>query len=253
MKIQYMSDLHLEILENDEYFQENMIPVTGDVLILAGDITKLNKYYYKNEIFDYFSKNWDLTIMVPGNHEYYNNSDLSLIDLTTLNRKIRDNVLLVNNDVVVHKGINFICTTLWSHIPTSKIQAILSGLNDFKAIMNKNGLLSIDKYNEMHIECKSFLFDSLTKFKGEKNVVITHHAPSQLVNVEKYRHSNINSAFVVEMFDYIHDFDIDHWIYGHTHSNLDNEINGTKVVSNQFGYVFRRDDDLFDSSKYFEI
>ena len=38
MKIQYMSDLHMEFAENSRYLKHNEFPVTGDVLVLAGDM-----------------------------------------------------------------------------------------------------------------------------------------------------------------------------------------------------------------------
>ena len=38
MKIQYMSDLHFEFRENSRYIKHNGFPVTGDILVLAGDI-----------------------------------------------------------------------------------------------------------------------------------------------------------------------------------------------------------------------
>ena len=37
MKIQFMSDLHLEFAENSRYIKHNEFPATGDVLVLAGD------------------------------------------------------------------------------------------------------------------------------------------------------------------------------------------------------------------------
>lgn len=37
MKIQYMSDLHLEFSDNSRWMKHNELPVTGDVLVLAGD------------------------------------------------------------------------------------------------------------------------------------------------------------------------------------------------------------------------
>lgn len=41
MKIQFMSDLHLEFHENSRYIKHNQFSVTGDVPVLAGDIFRL--------------------------------------------------------------------------------------------------------------------------------------------------------------------------------------------------------------------
>ena len=45
MKIQYMSDLHMEFAENSRCLKHNEFPVTGDVLVLAGDI-----FYLRNNV-----------------------------------------------------------------------------------------------------------------------------------------------------------------------------------------------------------
>lgn len=45
MKIQYMSDLHMEFQENSRYLKNNELLVTGDVLMLAGGI-----FYLKEKV-----------------------------------------------------------------------------------------------------------------------------------------------------------------------------------------------------------
>jgi predicted phosphodiesterase len=257
MKIQYASDLHLQIQSNREYLRQNPIEPVGDVLVLAGDITKMHKSYYSDEIFDYFSKNWKLVIVVPGNHEYYHNNDLNAINRTVIKENLRDNVLLVNNEIVKYEDVNFICAVLWSYISPSNMFAVTRGLSDFYVISGKVGRKSMvmngDWFNRLHSEAKAFLHDALTTHKGEKNVVVTHHGPTQLINHPDFKGSPINQGFIVELYDYIKDFDISHWIYGHTHRNIDKEIEGTQVICNQLGYVSYGENFSYKPNKFFEI
>ena len=44
MKIQYMSDLHLEFCDNSRWMKHNELPVTGDILVLAGDNANIGDY-----------------------------------------------------------------------------------------------------------------------------------------------------------------------------------------------------------------
>lgn len=43
MKIQFVSDLHLEFNENRLYLAKNPLPIVGDVLLIAGDTAYLDK------------------------------------------------------------------------------------------------------------------------------------------------------------------------------------------------------------------
>ena len=55
---------------------------------------------------------------------------------------------------------------------------------------------------------------------------------------ERYRHSELNSAFAVELYGLIESAAADHWIYGHNHSAVaDFKINKTTLTTNQLGYV----------------
>ena len=59
MKIQYASDLHLEFADNWRYLKENPLQVTGDILVLAGDIGYLGDENYSKHPF------WDWAYRPP--------------------------------------------------------------------------------------------------------------------------------------------------------------------------------------------
>ena len=69
-----------------------------------------------------------------------------------------------------------------------------------------------------------------------------------------HKKSPLNTAFAVDLHDYIADSRIDVWIYGHSHTNIDTEINRTKVIYNQLGYVQRGEHEYgFDGRKFIEL
>jgi len=77
MKIQYMSDLHFEFRENSRYIKHNEFPVTGDILVLAGDIFYLkDKVSPLSRFWKWASENYRQVLIIPGNHEYYNYCDV---------------------------------------------------------------------------------------------------------------------------------------------------------------------------------
>ena len=80
MKIQYASDLHLEFLENTTFLKNNPLRVTGDILILAGDIAYWKENGYEEHPFwDWVSQNYKQVIVIPGNHEFYMYYDVATI------------------------------------------------------------------------------------------------------------------------------------------------------------------------------
>ena len=114
MKIQYCSDLHLEFGENMNYIMNHPLDVNGDILILAGDITTLSHIEGADRFIDFASKNFEHTYWIAGNHEYYG------YDIATkgnvFKERIRDNVTLLNNQIIEHGNVKLIFSTLWSKI-----------------------------------------------------------------------------------------------------------------------------------------
>ena len=77
MKIQDMSDLHLEFCDNSTWLILNELQVTGDVLLLARDLFYLNnKIAPLSNFWKWASENYRQVLIVPGNHEYYNYCDV---------------------------------------------------------------------------------------------------------------------------------------------------------------------------------
>lgn len=77
MKIQYMSELYLEFSDNSRWMKHNELPVTGDVLLLAGDIFYLkNKVAPLSNFWKRASDNYRQVLIVPESHEYYNYCDV---------------------------------------------------------------------------------------------------------------------------------------------------------------------------------
>ena len=134
MKIQYASDLHLEFESNSKYLIDNPLKVTGEILILAGDIHVFNKEgFMENPFWDWASKNYKQVIIAFGNHEFYKDYDLSSLK-DGFKYKIRDNVYYYYNCVINLDNIDIIVSTLWSYIQDKNKLDCEMSVNDFKLI-----------------------------------------------------------------------------------------------------------------------
>ncbi len=106
----------------------------------------------------------------------------------------------------------------------------------------------------LHEESLNFLNQESKRSTADQKVVVTHHIPTQLCNLDQFKDSQINAAFVSENYDFIADNNINYWIYGHHHINMPEiEFNGTKLVTNQLGYVHMGEYLSFRDTAVFEI
>ncbi len=248
MLIQFASDLHLEFDANRQYINQQPIISSGQVLVLAGDITSLNYYRFRNwerNFFEQLADQYEQVIWIPGNHEYYRSRDLA-DDSPTLAENLHINVRLVNNQTLVYSGVRFVCSTLWSHIPPHKTPYIQRYLNDFH-LLNYNGQrLTTEIYNQLHQQAISFLERELSKPFAGPTVVVTHHVPSFACEHPKHLGSPLSTAFVSEQSSLMAHYKPDYWIYGHSHGNIPLvQINQTRLVTNQLGYVSRGEHTAF--------
>lgn len=253
MKIQYASDLHLEFSDNWRYLKAHPLEVKGDILILAGDIGYLgDDNYVRHPFWDWASENYSQVIACMGNHEFYKYFDIaSLHEGYCL--EIRPNVHSYYNAVVHLEGIEFIISTLWSHIPLKEAYYTEQVVSDFRRILYNGELMTFAEFNREHDKCFDFIKKVIANSKATHKVVITHHVPSFEMLCPKFKDSLANGAFTVELADFIKNSGINYWIYGHSHYNIDKLIGQTRCVSNQLGYVFNGEHVSFEAGKTFEL
>jgi predicted phosphohydrolase len=236
MKLQYCSDLHLEFPANKKYLKANPIKPEGEILLLAGDIIPFTEIEKENDFFNFLSDSFEHTFCIPGNHEYYR-SDIT--ERTgTFHEKIRSNVSLLNNTVIEHTGVRLLFSTLWSKINPAFEFVILKSMADFRLIKSNGKKITVDDYDQLHEDCHAFLVKELSNVSNQKTIVVTHHLPTFFNYPEKYRHSELNTAFATELFDLIEPSNVDYWIFGHSHEVVpDFKIGNTTLMTNQLGYV----------------
>ena len=253
MRIQYTSDLHLEFADNWRYLREQPLKVSGEILVLAGDIGYLGDQNYQNHPFwDWASENFLQVLVVLGNHEFYKYYDLSSME-DGLVGEIRPNVHYYYNKVVKIGEVDFILSTLWSVIDEANAPYTERCVTDFSRIMYGENILTHREFNQEHERCLQFIKKSVAESNAKYKIVVTHHVPSYQLCAPEFEGSSLNGAFTVELEDYIKDSGIDFWIYGHSHRNIDKIIGSTSCISNQLGYVFANEHFSFNRGKFLEL
>ena len=252
MKIQFASDLHLEMAANAAWLQSHPLEVVGDILVLAGDTDYLEEGI-PNWFLDWASISYQQVLLIPGNHEYYHYGDIAKRG-ESWQWMLHDKVGYYYNKVVNIDNVDFILSTMWSHILEVDKFQVQRGLNDFYQILCNKELLTPDVFNAEHERCKEFIMKSVAESKAEHIVVVTHHVPTLQCVAPQHQGSALSGAFAIEMGNMITDSRIDYWIYGHSHTNIDAEIGTTKIVSNQLGYIAHGEQrNGFDNKRIIDI
>jgi Icc-related predicted phosphoesterase len=252
LSIQYCSDLHLEFKANENYLLQNPLVPKAEMLILAGDILPFKLLGKPCHFVDWCAANFETTYWIPGNHEYYH-FDLADVKIP-LNEKIRENVILLNNQTITYKNVELIFSTLWSHIPPQFEYTVQQSVNDFNFIKQNGKTITAKDFNALHQTDFAFFQTAFAKPTDKQRIIITHHVPTLMHYPEQYKSSNINAAFAVELFDTIESSNATHWIYGHHHYNTSAfKIGNTTMLTNQLGYVQTNEHKNFNHSAIIEI
>ncbi len=249
MKIQILSDLHNEFLrhgkKNPGHHWAGVIPQTdADIIILAGDIdTGIKGVEWAVTESERLAKN---IIYVLGNHEFYGH------EYNSVKEKIARHcegtgVHCLNPAVYILDNVRFIGATLWTDYSADiRVPQDLAMLYVDKALMDHR----VIKYRSgdsnrrfkphdalaIHMDELNWLKKQLGNSHKGKTVVVTHHGPHPVCQHPTFPVNEISTAFHSDQGNLIEMNDIDVWVYGHTHANLDRVIFDTRIISNQAGY-----------------
>jgi len=226
MKLQAMSDLHLE---HAPFYPEQS---DADIVVLAGDIaTGTDGVLWARDTFQCS------VIYVCGNHEYHDPCmSMSEHLLAMRNAAKGSNVIVLDNDVVEIEGVRFLGSTLWSDL--NGFGSVLHCDHDNIVVNHESAdapvYFSVKQQQMLFERNRHWLQTELERLFNGKAVVVTHHAPSVQSLHPQYIGNCWNHCFMSDLEKLMPS--VDCWIHGHTHSSFDYQVGTTRVVCNPRGY-----------------
>ncbi|HVE54573.1 MAG TPA: metallophosphoesterase [Ramlibacter sp.] len=254
MKIQLMSDLHLE---NYPGFAPRPAP-DAQLLVLAGDV---GSYQANSRLQDtdfglerFSPRNgWPVPVLyVPGNHEY------DALDFDATHARLRATcerlgITWLERETAVFGQVRFVGTTLWADFdalvlqpgaPEPTLQEQLKQrekafraanfyLRKAAALRHGEPMLA-EGWRDQSLACQEWLREALaTPFDGT-TVVVTHFAPSLRSADPRYGVTPATAGFCNSLQPLMERAQF--WLHGHLHCQQDYVEAGCRVVANALGY-----------------
>jgi Icc-related predicted phosphoesterase len=238
MKIWVLSDIHTELTHGWDLPGPAERP-DFDVLVMAGDLVpgmERGVKWLRERVAD------RPVIYIPGNHEAYGRD----VDRTVEKAKeaaAGSNVLVLQNEVTVIGGVQFICCTLWTDYALFGAQQEAMDvaqlrMNDFKRVRTAYSARPLRPMDTLrrHVESREFIERELALPFAGPRVVVTHHGPHRDAHRPGSEWDFISAAYTSDLEEVITIGRPAAWIYGHVHISDDRMIGRTRVVSNSKGY-----------------
>lgn len=267
MKIQLLSDLHLE---TQPHFRFEPAP-DAELLVLAGDIGSYQRGSALTELGDtdfglaQFSPlpqygGWPTPVIyVPGNHEY------DSLDFDETHARLRATcerlgMMWLERETLVLDGIRFVGTTLWSDFdalaprgPSASLTEQLKARQkafraaDYylrhAATLRGGELFLSTQMRAQSLVCQAWLREALAVPFDGKTVVITHFAPSLRSADPRYGLTPGTAGFCNALDELLPLADL--WMHGHLHCALDYHEGRCRVVANPLGYAGKGEQEAF--------
>lgn len=273
MKIQLLSDLHLEV---HPQFVPEPAP-DADLLVLAGDIGSYqNDSQVAGDSFglERFSPlpqwgGWPTPVVfVPGNHEY------DMQDFDAAHDRLRRTcdrlgLLWLERETLVLDGVRFVGTTLWSDFDaladheqctdlTRRLRLRQKAFRAANFYLAKTGTTRAgtpwlaEPMREQALACMAWLEDALARPFDGPTVAITHFAPSLRSADPRYGLAPGTAGFCNALDHLLPRATL--WLHGHLHAPSDYTVQGQqadgtpwqcRVVANPLGYARKNEQAFF--------
>ena len=279
MKIQLLSDLHLE---SNPGFVAEPAP-DADLLVLAGDI---GSYQLRRDGSCMAEPDWGLqrfsplpqyagwpvpVLFVPGNHEY------DALDFDEAHGGLRATcerlgLTWLERETLVLDGVRFIGTTLWSDYdaladatptkppkpsrPEHAVDPLAQRLRqrhkayraanfylEKMATLRHGRLFDAEAMREEALLCQDWLQAALAKPHEGSTVVVTHFAPSLRSADPRYGLTPGTAGFCNAIDSWLAHADL--WLHGHLHCPHDYRVGRCRVVANPLGYAEKNEQAAF--------
>jgi hypothetical protein len=233
VKLQYISDMHLERIQY-EYTIEPAAPY----LLLLGDIGRFRDYDKYRAFLVSQCKQFEKVLLWAGNHEFYGSSHQGGKDIgAKLAAEPEMEGKLIFTDChrfdVPDSHVTILGCTLWSHVPDD----CQGFTNDISNITNWRRAT----HNAAHAEEVEWLRSSLQHVADEekrrKVVIATHFAPSYEKTCHPQQTNNrVSPWFCSHLLKDLRTWPgkelVTHWLFGHTHWNAKFKSGKTWILSN---------------------
>lgn len=251
MRIQYASDLHLELVDKTPF--QPILKPCAPVLALAGDIGRPDRRSYE-DFLHYCSRNWAAVFVIAGNHELYNSKSVDqwrFVPSTTIHTAEEriamceeitakfPNVQFLNRRRADYGGVAFLGATLWTD--TRGIEHESHRMNDYRMICAERigdsqipRSITVADTQLWHERDLKWLATEISACEeaGQPAVVLTHHLPTFGLIASKYvRYGDLNRYFASACDRLIRE-PVRAWIAGHSHTGrtIHREVMGGGTV-----------------------
>ena len=268
MRIQIASDIHMEFERNADKEPFDLEYTDADVIVLAGDIGV--GFKEERKFCERIAKDHDKPVVfVLGNHSFYQKGNIDRIRgrwAQYANETDSDVHYIDEGHHWQYKDVNFVGGILWTDFndyDTWDMRVAGDMMNDYRGCRMSKMDSTNDNFPtfeskdtdqieyyftptrsvDEHYKIKEYMNYMLSEWKGQKNVVVTHHLPSGKSTDARYRDNSLNPAYRSNLEEWILDRDINLWVHGHTHGSNDYMIGNTRVVCNPRGY-FKYDENF---------